>query len=385
VREHWLLFGSTGALLAISGIAGLAGQGVFSISGRYAVVGRAGMPDWWRVVELTVEHLAGVDFAVGVFPFVAALVTAYVFFRAPRRHDYVPFASVAVAVTTWLLVEVAIDADLFDGGADLPRIHERFLIYVVPFFLVSLLAAVRLSESTAPYRVYLAAVAVASLLPALIPYHKVINLTTVVDTFGLQLFGRPSGGKFLPMPHVTIAAIWVAATFAMVYVVVRHRMRGVIVFVLLVSIGTSSLVGKRIHDGSLGARSRLPAQVNWVDRAQPTRDVILITGAGRVTPAMETAFNNQSISRVYNLCKVTFGSDFGERKLTVDKAGRLRDSSGFVHARYAVMPESLVVRGRIVALNANGHQVLVEPPEGPLTLPLAKRWVDCSADRVKGL
>jgi hypothetical protein len=381
LRQHRLLFGSTLALFVLAGIVALAGQGVLSIAGRYEKVVHRGIPNPWQVVELTVEHLAGVDFAVGVFPFVAALVTAFVFFRSRPRRAYVPFASVAVAVTAWLLLEVAVDAVLFDKGSDLPRIHERFLIYVVPFFLVALLAAVRLPESKAPVRTYLGAAAVATLLPALIPYHKVINLTNVVDTFGLQLFGRPTGTKYVPIPHVTLVAVWVAATFALTYVVVRHRMRGVIAFVLLVSIGTSMFVSKRIQDGSAGARSRLPASIDWVDRATSSGDVILITGAGPVSPAMETSFNNLSIARVYNLCKTTFGTEFGEQQLTVDEAGRLRDSSsGFVRADYVVAPDGLVVRGRIVAWNIGGHQVLVAPPKGAVSLPLATRSVDCSAD-----
>ena len=370
LRQHWLLFGSTAAGLVLVGIVGLAGRGVFSVAGRYENVVHNGHPHPWRVLQITVEHLAGVDFAVGVFPFVAALVAASVFFRSECRRKYVPFASVASAVTAWLLLEVAIDADLFDRGTELPRIHERFLIYVVPFFLVALLAAVRLPESKAPYRTYLGASAVAVLLPLLIPYHKVINLTNVVDTFGLQYFGRPTGTKYLPIPHVTLVAVWFAATFALVYVVVRHRIRGVIAFVLLVSLTTSMFVGKRIQDGSAGARSQVPAHADWVDQAKPTGNVILITAGGTVEPAMETSFFNFSIKRVYYLCKVTYGADFGEQQLTLDNSGRLRDSSGFVTARYAVMPDGLVVRGRVVAWNGSGHQVLVAPPNGPLTLPV---------------
>jgi hypothetical protein len=381
LRQHWLLFSAPAAFATLAGLGAFAGHGVLSITGRYENVVHSGVPDLWRMLEVAVEHVAGIEFAVGVFPFVAALVTAYVFFRAGTRREYVPFASVAVAVTAWLLLEVAFDAARFDGGVELPRIHERFLIYVVPFFLVALLAAVRLPESKASVRIYLGAAAVATLLPALIPYHKVINLTNVVDTFGLQLFGRPTGTKYVPIPHVTLVAVWVAATFALTYVVVRNRMRGVIAFVLLVSIGTSMFISKRIQDGSAGARSRLPASIDWVDRATSSGDVILVTGAGPVSAAMETSFNNLSIARVYNLCKKTFGAEFGEQRLTVDEAGRLRDSSsGFVRARYVVVPDGLVVRGRVVAWNREGHQVLIASPKGPVSLRLATRSVDCSAD-----
>jgi hypothetical protein len=98
-------------------------------------------------------------------------------------------------------------------------------------------------------------------------------------------------------------------------------------------------------------------------------------------PAHLTAFSNLSITRVYYLCKPEFEDAFGERQITIDGAGRLRDQNGFVRGRYAVVPDGQVVRGRVVAWNAPGHQVLVASPKGPLVLSLPKRGVDCSADR----
>ena len=73
--------------------------------------------------------------------------------RASRGERSI-FASVAVASTFWFLLEVALDAAAFDATSahprtasaftDLPRIHERYLIYLVPLFLVALFAALRL-------------------------------------------------------------------------------------------------------------------------------------------------------------------------------------------------------------------------------------------------
>jgi hypothetical protein len=112
---------------------------------------------------------------------------------------------------------------------------------------------------------------------------------------------------------------------------------------------------------------------DWVDRVKPAGDVVLITGAGEPTAALETAFNNLSIARLYYVCNPTFGGEFGEQQISIDEAGRLRDHSGYVSARYAVVPTALGLRGRVVARNTRGQQVMVAPLNGRFSLAPAKR------------
>src|SRR5206468_2239984 len=76
--QHWLLVVSGAAVLVAAGIRALAGGGVLSVAGRYANVANT-RPNPGRVVELAVQHLAGIDLALGVFPFVGALVAAIAF------------------------------------------------------------------------------------------------------------------------------------------------------------------------------------------------------------------------------------------------------------------------------------------------------------------
>ena len=127
--------------------------GDLPLAGRYANLGTSHV-DPLRALELFFQHLAELDFAVGVVPFAAALLAGYGLFRfgLPRRP--LIFASVALATTFWILLEVAFTAAEFDatslrphpGAAamDLPRIHERYLIYLVPLFIVALFAALPL-------------------------------------------------------------------------------------------------------------------------------------------------------------------------------------------------------------------------------------------------
>jgi hypothetical protein len=385
VREHALLFGVVAAGLALAAVAALAGQGVYSLGGRYANVGTSGLPSLRRVVEQLVEHLAGLVLALGVVPFVGALVAGYAFVRAGTPRRQLPFAAVAVSLAAWLLLETAYDAARFDGGGgDVRRIHERFLIYVVPLFLVALLAAYRMAERRASARVYGTAAVVTALLPALIPYHTVVNNTISVDTFGLQLVARTHGGRLVAVPHAALVAVWVSATFGLLYVRLHTRLRSVVLLVLIAFVAISSLLRIRIESGGNYARSVLPRHVDWVDRAKPRGDVVIVTGAGPAAPALETAFRNGSVARAYAICNTTFGPDFGEERATIDRAGQLRDPSGrAIRASYAVVPAALGVRGRVLARNPAGRQVLVAPADGRLSVPPAKRHVDCGAKGVR--
>jgi hypothetical protein len=376
VRRHALLFGAVAAVLVFAGIGALAGQAIFSAFGRYANVGRSGLPSPWEFLDLAIRHLAGLDLALGAAPFVGALVAAFAFARSGFRGNARVYAAVAVSVTTWLLVEVAWDAAVFDSPTgDVPRIHERFLIYVIPFFLVALLATVRVAAAITP-RVYLCAAAFAGLLPVVIPFHTVINSTISVDSFGLEPYARVVAGEVIPARHATLTAILIAATFSLIYVVVRERMRTIAVLVLLAFLLIGAAARTRIEDGADVGRSALPTHVDWVDRAVPAGGVVLITGPGDPLSALETAYFNKSIARLYSVCRNAFGPDFGEQQVTIDNADRLRDSSGFVTAGYAVVPAGLVVRGRVVA--SSSAEVLVAPPDGPLSLPLGDRPVRCT-------
>jgi hypothetical protein len=91
-----------------------------------------------------------------------------------------------------------------------------------------------------------------------------------------------------------------------------------------------------------------------------------VTGAALA----QTAFHNVSIKRLYYMCEPEFvpGADFGERKLSIDAAGRLRDGSELVRASYAVVPTRFGLLGRVVARNPRGRLVLVATPGGRLTV-----------------
>jgi hypothetical protein len=210
---------------------------------------------------------------------------------------------------------------------------------------------------------------VAALLPALIPFGTVINGLNAVHSFSFLMFGRTAGGRTVAVPHATTLAIALSTLLAVVYALAASRRLPPLaaVFVTgLVFLGLSTLeVGRQltaIPQRELG----VPVRANWVDRAVGDRtDVSLVGGPGAPMPALrETAFWNSSIARVYYTCLPDFGGDFGEQQLAAGSAAR---------ARYAVVPASLRISGRVLARDPAGHLVLVAPAGGAVRVPSVLR------------
>ena len=379
VSEHRLLFGFVGVAL-VGGLARTAmNGGNLPLAGRYANVGTSHASPL-RVFELFFQHLAELDFAVGVIPFVAALLAGYALVRFGFPRKGLVFGSVAVASTVWLLIEVALDAAAFDATSarprtrsafvDLPRIHERYLIYLVPFFLVALFVALDLRRPRLPAPRHLVAAAVAAaLLPALIPFGTVINGTSAIDSFALQLFGTTRAGQAVPVTHATTLIVALSALLAVVYLLAASRRLPPMAAVLITAVaflGLSTLeIGKQVTPVAR-TELALPAHADWVDRIVGSHGTVsLLGGAGTRTAAVrETAFWNASIARVYYTCRASFGADFGEQPLVAGSA---------IRTRYAVVPASLADSGRVVARDPEGKLTLVAPTNGTLRIPSTLR------------
>jgi Dolichyl-phosphate-mannose-protein mannosyltransferase len=374
ISHHRLLFGIVAAAL-VAVLARMAmNGGNLPLAGRYANVGTAHASPL-RVFELAVQHLAELDFAVGVVPFAAALLAGYALVRSGLPRRALVFASVAVASTVWLLLEVAYDAAAFDatsvhprpgsGLVDLPRLHERYLIYVMPLFFVALVVALPLLRRKFPLRLHLAIAAVAAVLPLSIPFGTIINNTNGVDTFALQAFGKTVRGEVVPISHVALVVVILSAVLALGYVRAAAQpipSLAVAVTVLVLIVLSGLELGLQTNRVSAAVRG-LPAHNDWVDRVVGSDQRVALVGGDGVTRMAlgETAFWNESIKRLYYTCRAAFGSDYGELPLTPAEA---------VHARYAVAPAALGVRGRVLSRDPEGKLVLLAPAQGALRVPL---------------
>jgi hypothetical protein len=391
LRRHWVLVGLSVLGLAVLVVRRAANGGALPLAGRYANVGTAHASPL-RVLVLLVQHLAGLDLAVGVAPFAAALVAAYALRSAGFPPERLVFGAVATAATVWLLLLVAWDAAAFDaagtvtqGAANTPRIHERYLFYLVPLFLVALVAVLR-SGRRIPRSRYFAAAGAAALLPAAIPFSRVINSTIVADSFSLQFFAR--NGHFAPIGHAKLAAVGLASVLAASFVLAAWgRAWPAVVMTVVAFVFMSHLERDRIHSAAVGAiHGGLPSHPDWVDRTVDGENVILVGGNGAGLQRIglwETAFFNLKIGRIYYTCPSFFGSEFGERPAAVDPVtGSLEDTtgSGTLVARYAVVPSSLGLVGQVLAEDESAGLMLVAPADGILTVPAASR----AAARCKG-
>jgi hypothetical protein len=392
IRAHWLLFGTAALALAAVLLRRAANGGELPLAGRYANLGTTHV-DPLRVSELFFQHLAELDFAVGVVPFAAALLAGYALCRFGLPRGPLIFASVGLATTFWILLEVAFAAAEFDatslhprpgaGAVDLPRIHERYLIYLIPLFVVALFAALPLLRDRIPLRSHLAIAVAVAALPAAIPFDTVINNTNGVDSFALQIFARQLPEKVVPVSHPTLLILLLSAFAAFIYLCAAlqplPQLAVAMTAVAFVGLSVAALgrQTQRISATALG----LPAHANWVDRAVGGRsDVALVSGAGvRALPLEETAFANRSITRVYRTCRIVLGAGFGEQELTLGPSGVLRTPSGALRTRYAVVPAAFEAPGRVLARDPAGGLVLLAPSGGMLSVPPGRRSLaDCA-------
>lgn len=372
--QHRLLFGVVGAALLAVVVRRAMNGGALPLAGRYSNVGTAHASPV-RVFELFFEHLAGLDWAVGVIPFAAALLGCYVLVRAGFPRRALVFASVAVATVFWILFEVAFDAAAFDatssrGGSvltDPPRIHERYLIYLTPLFLIALFGALSLFRSgKVAARRHLVIAAVVALLPALIPFGTDMNNTIASDSFSMQPFGTTAHGYIVSAPHATTAAVLLSGILAFSYfrAAVRPLPSLAITVTVLVFLGLSFLEFNRQATPFAHAAVGLPSHSDWVDRATGGRGPVTLVSGDRPSQItiLDTAFWNTSITRIYYTCSASLGSSFGEERI-----------SGAIRTPYAVVPTNFRIPGRVLARNRPGRVVLIAPHRGTLTVTAADR------------
>jgi hypothetical protein len=157
------------------------------------------------------------------------------------------------------------------------------------------------------------------------------------------------------------------------YALARPRPSFAVILTVIAFLIFSSLARVRII-GAAQTIADTKAHARWVDRAVGHGNVVLVGGTGAQQAALlETAFNNMSVRRLYYVCKPAFEADFGEQHATVGASGVLRDVSGPVHARYAILPADFSVPGRVLGAWNKGGLLLVAPSHGVIRVPADSR------------
>jgi len=106
LREHRVLTAVVG-VGAVLGLAAIAGTQVLSVAGQYSEQLKMPTPSPESLFKLVVDHVAGLDLALGVIPFTGTLVAAYLWARRRTRPDVTAFALVSLSTTCFLVVLVA--------------------------------------------------------------------------------------------------------------------------------------------------------------------------------------------------------------------------------------------------------------------------------------
>jgi hypothetical protein len=394
LKEHTLLTAAT-AGLALLVFAAWLGSSVLSLAGRYANQQKLPFPSPWLIVKLFVEHLAGLDFAVGFIPFAGAVLATILWSRRRSRPEVTALAAVSLSVTFFVLLITALASygQSYVGGHAhtgnaIPRIHERYLFYLVPLFVIALLATTRLARSERLLRLGLFAAVVAGLLPVVIPYNLVINSTIGVDTFSFAPFAAASAsGAVEAHHHAAVLAAGLALGMSLIYALARPNPVLIVGVVAAIFVWVSSVAFGLLEVGAhFAMKSAVPARHNWVDAKHPHGDVVLIENARGTTRSgladLESAFYNLSISALYYPCSGTLSSDFGEMKVSVGRDGRVVGPSGPLNATNVVAPMSAGVEGRVVAVDRPGKLVLVQPSRGVVRVsPGARAAWGCASPK----
>jgi Dolichyl-phosphate-mannose-protein mannosyltransferase len=364
VREHEVLIGGS-VLLALVAVAT---SGAFSVAGRYSDVPGSGSTSPIQLAKLFVYHAAGLVFVAGVLPFIGTLAIAVLWPRHGRPDSRTSaFAAAGLALAFWLLVETAIAEQAFQHNNDAPRIHERYLFYLVPFFLTAILVGLRRGV---PRVAYVVATVLSAAAVAVIPFQTVINGTVVADSFSFEVFAR--SGTLQAVSHATLLALAITAVGGALLVALRRRPAFVVAAVAIVFVLMSYREGTRVVNAANGHRAFLTTR-DWVDRAHRS-GVAMVVGPATTDPVAEwqTDYYNLSITRLYYTCQRTLSPDFGERRVRVARDGAVTAGGRPLGVAYAVVPAGLGVEGRVLARDRKSRQELVAT-DGSLRVDTADR------------
>jgi hypothetical protein len=322
-----------------------------------------------QILRYIVYHVAELDLYLGVVPF-AALLTLWF---APRAASSAAraLAAASLALTAWLVVEVA----AFASQPSVARIEERNMFYVAPFALTALVGLA--ANGVIPKRrgAVAAAAAVAGLLPAAIPYDRLITTSALSDTLALLPWWWVND-HWISLNHIRWAALAVSVAAAAVFLFLPRRWA--LVFPGLVAVyfvATAAVVENGRHGirkasiGSLWAGIRV-LHPDWIDRAVGRKQEVAVLWSGNlgIYTVWENEFFNRSVGPVYTSAGAAVGG-LPEIQVTRRADGRLVTADGkVVRARYVLADGSQDIEGRPIARDPRiGLQVY--RTVGPLVVP----------------
>jgi hypothetical protein len=362
-RGLWTALGAGTALVVTVQLA--RGDSLKGVLGAYEAAGNyeysAG-----PILRWVLYHLAGLDLYLGIVPFAAFLLLLALGRELDRRLQ--ALLAAATAVTFWLVLEVAAFASL----PTVQRIEERNMFYVAPLFFAALLAWI---ERGAPRPRPVAAVAAgaAAILPALIPYRKLIGVSAQSDTLALLPWWWLQD-HVIDLTQVWIAALALGVALAAAFLLVPARLALVLpaLVLLLYAVTLPAIENGRhgVRMASLGAlfQGITTGRRDWVDRevGRDAEVAFLWSGRADAFTLWQNEFFNRSVGPVYEL-ENPLGGGLPSTAVAIGRRdGLLRDSEGRpVRSDYVLTDEYVPLAGRAVAGDPEKGTLLLRT-RGPL-------------------
>ena len=362
-RILWIVLGAGTALLLAVQLA--RGRSVKAILGAYEAAGNYEY-SVGPILRWLGYHVAGLDLYLGVVPFAAFLLVLALARRLDRPAQ--AFVAATAALTFWLVLEVAAFASL----PTVERIEERNIFYVAPLFFAVLLLWIE-RGAPRPSAPALAAAAVAGVLPALIPYTRLIGVSAQSDTLALLPWWWLQD-HVIDLSQVWIAALALGAALAAAFVLVPRRyalaLPGLVLVLYAVALPAIENGRHGVRMASLGAlfQGITTGRPDWVDREVGRDAEVAFLWSGRTDAftLWQNEFFNRSVGPVYELANPLGGGLPSTAVAIGRRDGVLRDSAGRpVRAEYVLADEFVPLAGRVLTSDRPKGMVLLRTG-GPL-------------------
>ncbi|HEY7207779.1 MAG TPA: glycosyltransferase family 4 protein [Gaiellaceae bacterium] len=349
------LYGLTGIVGVVVIVVEVArGRSPAAALGNYSVTGSGGYHAW-PAFKWLVYHVAELDLALWILPFAALIVLV-----ANARHldrSLRVFAATSVALSAWLLIVVALFASRYSQ-----RVEERNLFYLMPLFLIALLAWIQRGQPKPP-RATIAAAGLAAALPAALPFTALLGgVTSASDTVGLRPWWYLQDA-LVGASTVAVVVLLVSLTLAALFLWLPRRHAPWLPVLVAAGFLATWLPLQLWHfsfrEASVGAwfQGIGPGKHrDWIDRAvgRDANVAALWSGGARGNPftVWENEFFNRSVRRVYDLGAPLPGG-MPEQGVTVDQAtGVLRARGKPLDADYVLTDNSVAIVGEVVKRDA---------------------------------
>jgi hypothetical protein len=355
-----------------------------------------GYGDLWRsydlatVARFAVYHLAGLELYLFVVPFAVAPIVVSELVRAARRGSR-PEGAFAAAFLTVNAVFVLIAAAFASTPFGWYELHERYLFYVAPLWLV--VFAYWLSRGLPrPLPSTAIGIALALALPAVLPFGLIAGNVVIEVATSALWSGVWSLLDGYPLVDGKRVFVFVVVALALAAAAVPKRLWPVLPAVVLAGyVLTAGLAWQRMADAPSAFVRAEDTNRDWVDDALPdsSRTTKLVAASSCHSAELTrhalflTEFFNISVDRAAALAGAT-PDGLPLDRVDVEPGGRLalRDGEPLV-ADYVVTQPEIELKGRKVA-EGTGADLVLWKTDGPVRvtdirrLAAAARNPDCS-------